>query len=133
MQLNIGVLVVGIIFFAVGVLLLVRQLKSRRNNIASATAEVIGYDTKVSHNSDGADNVVYFPIMRFWASGQWCEARSDTGRGRQKYALGAQVDILYDPQHPQSFTIVGDKTAMVMSVICTLLGVGVCVLSFFAE
>jgi len=76
---------------------------------------------------------VYYPVLRYYAAGQWYEQRGDIGRGRQPYDIGERVEILYDPQKPESFYIVGDRASLVMSVICLLLGAGVMILSFFAD
>ncbi len=133
MDINTPVLLIGLAFLAAGILLIVKQLKSMKNNTASVMAKVSGYHTEMRHDSDGRNTVVYYPVMRYYASGKWYEKKSSVGRGSQKYGIGERVELLYDPQRPEEFIIAGDKAMLILGIIAALLGIGVCVLSFFAK
>jgi len=132
MKVNIGLLLVGLAFFAAGVSMLVTQLKKKKFNTAAATAEIIGYHVEESHRAKD-HSVVYYPVLRYYAAGQWYEERGDVGRGKRTYAVGDRVEVFYNPQKPESFYILGDKSSLIMAVIGLLLGAGVMILSFFAD
>jgi len=132
MKINPGVLLVGLAFFAAGIAMLVKQLRKRNNNTASVMAEVWGYHVEVRNRSDGRETV-YYPVFRYYANGKWYENRGDVGRGRETYSRGEKLEIRYDPQNPDSFLIAGENTALILSVVAILLGVGVMVLSLFAK
>jgi len=131
-MINIGVLLVGIVFLTVGIIMLTKQLKSKKHNTATASATVVAYEEQVSHDADTGRSVSYFPVMRYWAGGIWQEKRSDVGRGRKLYEIGQVLDVLYDPEHPENFIIAGDKSTAIVSVVIIIVGLGVCVLSLFA-
>jgi len=133
MEFNLPVLLIGIFFFAIGVLLLVKEIKKKKNSTSAALAEVASYFTSVSSDEDGGETYSYFPVMRYYIAGKCYEQKSDTGSGKKKYEIGQKVNILYNPDNPNEFMIEGDKNTFIAAVIGIILGLGAIILSFFAH
>jgi len=130
MEINIGLLLVGLIFGATGVAIIVKYLKGKIHNTALVTAKVSHYDVEERHTSRGR-SITYYAVLRYYADGDWHENRNMYGSGTQKYEVGEEVDILYDPDHPDSFIIVGDNGMLFGGIACFLIGAGVCLLAIF--
>lgn len=131
MEINYAVLGIGLVFFIVCSVLLFKQLKSKKTNTESVTATVVGYHTEISHDTEsGADNIAYFPIMRYCVNGKWYEKKSDVGRGKEKYIVGEHVELLYDPQNPENYIIAGDNLAIIVAVAGMAAGIALCILAF---
>jgi len=134
MNCNIPVLLIGAAFFAVGVLLTLRQWSGKKNNTLKTTAYVTRYDTEQRYDTDTASiSIVYFPVLSYRANGRQYEKRDSVGSGKKKYEIGQQLDILCDPRDPQRFFIKGDRSAALVATAALAIGTGVILLSFFAH
>ncbi len=129
---NIGVLIVGIIFAGVGGLMVFNYIKAKKACTMSTPGEVIAYNSRVSH-SRGHSTLVYHPVFRYYVNGQWYEKEYGLGKNTFDYQIGQTVEILYDPNNPDTYLVAGEKQDPAFSFICLIIGIGVIVLSFFAD
>lgn len=128
--------IVGAVFFLGGIALLVKQVLNRKNNTASASAQVIGYEEKeqTDHTSDTVTTtVIYYPIVRYYAAGRYYEQKGSTGSGNKKYSLGENVNIKYNPDAPEQFMFEGQKTEWIMAGVAILIGCGVLALAILGN
>jgi hypothetical protein len=118
-------LVVGLIFFAIGVGISIYGLaavfKRRKQNANSlpATGVVIAFATEMGRNG-----YLYYPQVEFQlATGQRIRFQSAVGSSRAEYGVGLQVKVLYSANNPQEAEIEG-VTSMWLLPGCTI-GIGI--------
>ncbi len=100
-------LLVGVLFFFLGIAVLIYSavaLIKRRRQIA-AWAPGMGVVTGLVTES-GQRGYIYCPVVQFTTStGIPCNFKSSVGSNPAPYAVGQNVNIIYDPQNPQNAEI----------------------------
>jgi len=124
-------LIIGGIFFLVGIALLWKQLKAKMKCTATVSGEVVEYQEEVHHSSHShGRELVYYPIFTYYYNGQWHRQKGSMGRGRQQYEIGQHVELRCNPEDPDTFIVVGDKAVILVPVVCALMGLVVMILAF---
>lgn len=134
MEFNLAVMLIGLAFFVVGMIMFFKELQNKKYCTEPLIANVISYHAEETTSAnDNTRSIAYYPIFRYNVGGKWYDVKSTVGRGKQKYAIGEAVDILYNPEDPANFIVKGDKLTFIISVIAIAIGIGVCILSFYAK
>jgi len=93
---------VGLLFFAIGIAVMFGSVVSfvkRRQHLANSVSKV-GTVTAFATGM-GRSGYLYFPLIQFKIpSGQTISFQSSFGNSRMAYAIGQQVEILYDARDP---------------------------------
>lgn len=117
-------IVIGLLFFVLGICLLISSIvafiKKRRQvaNSSSATGVV----TELVRGM-GQRGYLYYPQVQFTtASGQTVSFNSSVGSNPAGYAVGQNVEVVYDPRNPQQAEI--DSATSLWVVPGCLLGMG---------
>lgn len=125
----------GFVFFAIGVGILLAQLRSRRRTVpgqGTVVARRAGFPTRSVHSGLG-HGPVYYPTVQFvTADGQRIEAESRTGTNLPLGRVGQTVSIRYDPTTPQRFSLTSvSRTAGCVAWAFVLAGGSTLVISCF--
>jgi|ERR1044072_5477160 hypothetical protein len=100
-------LLVGMMFFFIGLAVLIYSLVTfikRRGQIAD-WAQAVGVVTELAPET-GQRGYIYCPVVQFTtATGFPGKFTSSVGRNPAEYAIGQNVNIIYDPQNPQNAEI----------------------------
>lgn len=96
---------VGSIFVITGIIITVNTRNFVGKSI-SAQGTVIDLVRRTSRDSDGRSSTAYYPVIKFTASsGEPTEFEANSGSNPPAYTKDQQIEILYNPQEPQSATI----------------------------
>ena len=117
-------LVIGLLFFVLGIALLISSvvsfIKKRRQVAASSSAA--GVVTELVKEM-GQRGYLYYPQVQFTtASGQTISFKSSVGSNPATYRAGQNVEVIYDPRNPQQAEI--DSLTSLWIVPGCLLGMG---------
>jgi Protein of unknown function (DUF3592) len=110
---------IGIIMFAIGAFLLIRE-KAFLSNDLSATATV----TSLASDLDSSGNPVKCPVVNFTAAnGQAIHYdASDFCANPPRYQVGQTIQVLYDPQNPNNVQFSGFVGEFGEGMLFTFLG-----------
>ena len=112
--------VVGLIFFAIGMSVRRRLLKERKGASVLTTATVVSVGKVIRTGK----NAAYFPEFQFQAGGTSYRVKSPSGSGFHRLSEGRQVELYYDPKNPRLFYVpVLQKHEWRVSVL--LCGIGI--------
>lgn len=101
---------------AVGALLQFRTALRRQQQWVVATGKVVG-----SEEDEGAQ----YPCIEFRdRAGQRVRFRSDSGRGVSPYRMGTEVEVLYDPQHPDNAEVRSFSALWFPAILTAILAIG---------
>ncbi len=96
---------VGSIFVIAGIIIAVNT-RSIAGKSISAQGTVIDLVKHTSKDSDGSSFTAYYPVIKFTAnSGKPIEFEANSGSNPPTYTKGQKVEILYNPQEPESAKI----------------------------
>ena len=131
MKNKIFVILFGILAIGVGIFLLV----SGNNKAKRCTSEAVGTVNEIieekeeTTDEDGAIvsdtyTYTYFPVIEYKAGDKTVNKRSETGYGsKDKYKVGDNIDILYDPNNPEEYIIKNDKSSNIIGIVFIAAGV----------
>ena len=115
------VIIVGLLFAAVGIYI----LKSGEDKVKRCTVEAVGTVVEIQEetttDSDGT-SITYHPVLSYKVEGKTIKSKSPVGTSNKKYNVNENVDILYNPNKPEEFIIKGDKSLNIMGIIFVILG-----------
>lgn len=127
--------IIGAIFAIVGLITLIKDLHDKKVCTQEKAATIVEYEIKVQHgDSDEAPHNTYFPVFSFYADGREIRKVGNVGYTYQKYNVGTEMDILYDPENPEHFIVPSNKkTIYAVSAICLLIGLGLIVVTILRQ
>ncbi len=96
-----GLMLIALIFFAIGMSVRRRLLRERGSSTALTAATVVSAGKVVRTGK----NTVYFPEFQFQAGGTIYRVKSPSGSSFHHLSEGAQVELYYDPENPRRFYI----------------------------
>ncbi|AFY45679.1 DUF3592 domain-containing protein [Nostoc sp. PCC 7107] len=96
---------VGSIFLITGILIGINTRSFVGKSIA-ASGTVIDLERHTSRDSNGRSSTAYYPVISFTAnSGKPIEFEANSVSNPPAYTKGQKVEILYNPQEPESAVI----------------------------
>jgi len=96
---------IGSIFLITGIIIGVNT-RSFFGKSISTEGTVIDLERHTSRDSKGRSSTAYYPVIKFTAnSGKSIEFEANSGSNPPAYTQGQKVEILYNPQEPESATI----------------------------
>ncbi len=116
-----GVLIVGIIFIAVGGFLFYQNNKLTKNCTTEVEATVIQVKEELNTDSDEVQ-YMYYPILEFELRGEKVQVKISNGSSTPSHNVGDKVVILYNPNNYKEFIVKGDKSSSIFSIIFMALG-----------
>lgn len=116
------VLLVGVIFLAVGIFILVKNNRLAKECTEKAVAKVVDMETEINTDTDSASPYYYYPVVEYEAGGKKVTVRMDSGSSTPEYNLGEEVKILYNPNNVEEFIVEGEKGSKIFSIVFIVLG-----------
>ena len=112
-------LLLGLAFLAVGIYLLVTDVKKRKKCTVLTEASLVEVRSRTSR---GRKN--YTPVYEFTAAGRHIRGDGDvlSSRSRKKFQIGDSVDIVYNPDNPEEFRVPGKIGVLVCSLVLIAFG-----------
>ncbi len=131
---KIGVIIVGIIFLAVGIFLFVRGKNREKNCTAETVGTIIEIKEDTSTDTDtGRITYVYYPIIEYKAGESMVRRQGENGSSNPNYKVNDKINILYNPNNIEEFMIKGDNSSNIVAIIFVILGAAVVILGFFKK
>ena len=120
-------LIFGLGFAGLGVYLIIDYTRLVKSCTEFAYGTVSGYEVSRRRSSRKKRMTTYYePIISYTVNGVEYKRNSNMGRETPKYAEGAELEIAYNPDDPQKFYLLKDKTDhKVVGIIFTCVGLGV--------
>lgn len=115
-------LIVGIIFIAIGVLMYIKNSNLVKNCTVETEATVEDMKQEFSTDSDGT-TYMYYPIIEYKAGEDTVRVTMDRGSSTPAYDINEKITILYNPNKPKEFIVKGDKFSNIFSIVFMVLGV----------
>ncbi|MBU7582497.1 MAG: DUF3592 domain-containing protein [Nostoc sp. TH1S01] len=113
---------IGSIFVITGIIIGVNT-RSFFGKSISTQGTVIDVVKHKSRDSNGRSSTNYYPVIEFTAnSGKLVEFEANSGSNPPTYTQGQKVEILYNPQEPESAMINSSADLWVLPAIFTGLG-----------
>ena len=128
------VIISGIIVLVVGIILFLNAKGLEKRCTAEAIGKVV--DFKIEEGTETEDGYVrttytYFPIIEYKAGNKTVTKQSSIGSQSKKYSINDQVDILYNPDNIEEYTIKGDSTSNYLSIIFIIVGIIIVLVGVF--
>ena len=117
------VVIVGIIFLAVGAFMFFRNDSLVKNCTVEAKAIVVDLKEDFSTDSDSGASYIYYPIIEYQVGEKTVRVVMDNGSSTPKYNINEKITILYNPDKPKQFIVKGDKSSSIFSIVFLALGV----------
>ena len=119
----------GLGFTALGVYVIIDYIRLKKYCTEFGYGTVVGYEvSKRSNSKTRRISTYYEPIISYSVNGVEYKRNSNIGRETPQYAEGEKLEIAYNPNDPQKFYLVKDKTDhKVIGIIVAFVGLGVTV------
>lgn len=120
--------IVGIIFFIVGMILSSNAKRKFKVCTAITSAKVLkNVKERYSHNvSDPYYDYLIHPVFEYYVGEERFEREYTIGTSKVKYQDGSSINILYNPNKPTMFYVEGDKTQSILGKVFKIAGI-VCI------
>ena len=128
-------MVVSIVFIAVGICIQIRRAWLSKSCTAQTEGTVVDIEERISisSSSDGdsrgfgrsshtVETVYYHPVFQYEADGQTITNTSSFGRTPAKFVIGQQVTVFYDPDNVEKYFVAEDKGAAKFGLIFAVAG-----------
>lgn len=113
---------VGSIFLIAGIIIGVNTYSYLSKSIITQ-GTVIDLEKRISKDSDGYSYALYYPIIKFTAnSGKVTQFEANSGSYPPAYTKGKKVEIIYNPQEPESAMINSGFDSWFLPIMCTGMG-----------
>ena len=116
------ILIVGIIFIAVGGFLYWKNDYLAKNCTEEALATVVDMKQELSTDSDSA-GYLYYPIIEYQVSGDTIRVVMEAGSNTPAYDIDQKITILYNPKKVKELIVKGEKSSEIISIVICSLGV----------
>ncbi len=125
---------VGSIFIGVYVILRHVVASRRKNCTACTVGTIIRLQEESRRDAGGMRSSLWFPVYEYYAGNDIVTARSFLGSSsKNKYTIGQQVELYYDPENPKKFYAMGERPMLlgwlffVLGIVIFLAG---CIVTF---
>ena len=114
-------ILVGIIFFTIGITILNKRKKKEKNCIMKTNGKVVDIVKEIRIDTDGY-TYYFHPIFEYNIGKLKYVKKSTVGTSKPKYAIGQNVEILYNPEDYNEYYIAGDNMQKRLATIFTITG-----------
>ena len=119
---------VGILVIAVGIFMLFHTNDLKKKCTEETMAKVVEIKEVEDYDSETySTNYTYYPVVEYTASGRTVAKESSSSVDKNKYKIGDEIKIFYNPNNVEQFIIDGDISGNMIGIIAILGG-----LLFFA-
>lgn len=128
----IKVLLFGIFFVAIGVFLLAKENDIAKKCTEPTLGTVVKIEESESYDSESGEyKYTYYPVIQYETKEQTVIKKYNLGTSRSKYSIGDKVNILYNPNNVEEYTIEGDSSLKLFGIIFIVAGALVTVFGIF--
>ena len=124
------VMIVGVIFLAVGGFMFYRNNTLAKNCTEEVVATVVDMKQEIDTDSEGVSSYLYYPIIEYKAGEENVRATMDNGSSTPAYEINETITILYNPKKVKQFIAKGDSFSNIFSYV--FLGLGVLITGYGA-
>ena len=117
------VLLVGIIFLAVGGFMFYRNNTLAKNCTEETQATVVDMKQEFSTDSDSTTSYIYYPIIEYSVGEDTVRVTMGSGSSTPAYSINQKITILYNPNKTKEFIVKGDQSSNIFSIVFMALGV----------
>ncbi len=117
------VLIVGVIFLAVGGFMFYSNYRLVKNCTVETVATVVDMKQEFNTDSDSTSTYTYYPIIEYKVSEDNLRATIDSGSSTPAYEIGESITILYNPKKVKEFIVKGDKSSSIFGIVFVSIGV----------
>lgn len=120
-----AIFLVAIILLSIGIAI----QNSRKKKLANCSLVTIGRVVKIVKHRyddigfDGASSEMFHPIFEYSVGDQKYVKESKFGTTSQKYEIGQEVEIYYNPDNGDQYYVAGENTQKKLGIIFTIAGV----------
>ena len=111
-----GIILVGLAFIVFGV------IGVHQADAFTPTKGVIKSIELIHQATDSNDNDVYEVMVEYTVDG--VTYTSDLGNKQNDYTVGKEIDIIYNPEHPESITQPGKLVPIISIVVGAVVAIG---------
>ncbi len=105
--------IVCVVFFVVGLLMVIGGIRLKGNCTQRVNAVVVDMEEKVDEDEDGT-SVSYYPVFEYIVDGVPYRVQSSFGSSGRRYGIGQEVTLMYNPDNPHQFLERGESKATVL-------------------
>ena len=126
-------LLLGVIFIPIGI----GVSKGTKKRIMRCTAKTNAKIIKIVRENISVDlsNTAaysYFPVIEYSVENENFQRMYNTGFKKDKYKVGEEIEIMYNPEKPEDFYFVGDNFGSKVGKVFSIVGVLLLFLSLVA-
>lgn len=113
------------LFFAVGILVIAAEYTKRKKCIESTIGTVIDIDVDRKYDrNDHRMETRYYPVFQYDANGETYVKKSTSGSNRRfKYDINSTVNIMYDPNNPNTYYVQGNNDGFILGIIFIVISI----------
>ena len=115
------VLIVGVIFLAVGIFMFVKNDSLKKNCTIEAEATVVDMKQEYTADTD-TTGYMYYPIIEYTAGENTVRTTIEQGSSTPAYSIDQKITIMYNPKNTKEFYVKGEVTTNIMSIVFIALG-----------
>ena len=110
-------ILVGLLAIGFGIYMLVDGYKLFARCTEEATATIVQLDQEDQYDEDLGFKQYYYPVIEYTVNGEVYSGKSSSGFDADKYKVGQQIKIFYNPNSKDEFIILKDKTSSILGVL----------------
>lgn len=115
-------LLVGTVFFVIGIALLRNRRKKELNCTSRTYGRVVDMVMRQSHDSDGGYHSSLHPVFEYTVGALTYVKESSYGSSNPKFAIGQTVEVCYDPRNCHDYYIAGETLPKTLAKIFIAVG-----------
>lgn len=115
-------LVIGLVFIVLG-FVVSRFVKAKKSRCTASASGIVS-DVRRQRSADDDGRYSYHPVYEYTANGQVIKREGNVySKNRKKYQAGQPAQIMYNPEKPEEFYVVGAKKQVSFGFILIVVGV----------
>ena len=122
---------VGIIFFIIGIFLIINRKKKEKNCTSRTYGKVIDIVKRRYHDVNGGYSYMWHPVFEYNIGNQKFIKESAYGRTECKYAVGQNVEIYVNPENYNEYYVAGETASKTLGIIFTCVGIVLIIIAIF--
>ena len=126
-------LLLGVIFTPIGIGVSKGTKKRIMRCTAKTNAKIIKIVTEnIIHDYGNPAIYSYFPVIEYSVENESFQRMYNIGFKKDKYKIGEEIEIMYNPEKPEDFYFVGDNSGSKVGKVFSIIGPILLFLSFVA-
>ncbi len=116
-------LIIGLLLSGFGIYTFNKNQKLAKNGVKTM-AKVIDISEQTDTDSEGFSSKSYYPVLEFVDQDSKKHTfKGNVGGGKRKYHLDQEVEIIFDPTHPEQAQMKSFVTQWIMPIVIIIVGV----------